>query len=264
MKTHRCVRRWIVLRTSGHGGGRDRKRPGGRCQLCGIRALRQGLSISKNSRFSRRAASHCTIAHTIFSRTRHLLVTSHTLHATLRFACKHCRVILCDGCWDLWDHTNERAPSELPPAAAGASRPVQSPDASPASASPSPPRCPEGHVMTTNEIRGGLMCDGCKRDLGCNGESVFFSCAVTVTSTSVSHVARTRSLLSAPTAPMPAVRTSQSRSPSRLHMCHAREKLSASQAGMRGIELRMPRRRAPPTRAPLGASARLSTSGWLQ
>ena len=51
------------------GGGRDRKRPGGRCQLCGIRALRQGLSIKKNSRFSRRAASHCTIAHTIFSRT---------------------------------------------------------------------------------------------------------------------------------------------------------------------------------------------------
>ena len=32
-----CVRRWIV--PAGHGGGRDRKRPGGRCQLCGIRAL---------------------------------------------------------------------------------------------------------------------------------------------------------------------------------------------------------------------------------
>ena len=30
--------------------------------------------------------------------------------------------------------------------------------------------------MTTNEIRGGLMCDGCECDLGRNGETVFFSC----------------------------------------------------------------------------------------
>eukprot|EP00966_Prymnesium_polylepis_P336069 7391397-Prymnesium_polylepis.1 len=132
------------------GGENNRKRPGGRCQCCAVRAIRAGLTIRKNARWS-------------------------------RFACKYCRVILCDGCWDLWDHTNERAPLELPPAAAGDSRSAASPDASPgasaAAAPPSPPLCPEGHVMTTGTTRGGLMCDGCERDLHAEGESIFYSCS---------------------------------------------------------------------------------------
>lgn len=129
------------------GGGGNRKRPGGRCQLCSIRALRAGLLIEKNARFS-------------------------------RFACKHCRVILCDGCWDLWDHANEKAPPDLPPPAAGASRPDRSPSSpEPTELTAEPlaaPHCPKGHVMNGNTMDGsGLQCDGCDNGLGVS----FFSCS---------------------------------------------------------------------------------------
>jgi hypothetical protein len=135
-KTGKAIR-WL-------GGGADRKRPGDRCQLCSIRAMRAGLPIGKNSRFS-------------------------------RFACKHCRVILCDGCWDLWDHVNERAPPELPPAAAGKPRPDRTPSRPEPAAQPLlAPHCPKGHVMNGNTMDGsGLQCDGCDNALGVS----FFSCS---------------------------------------------------------------------------------------
>eukprot|EP00966_Prymnesium_polylepis_P113189 2617704-Prymnesium_polylepis.1 len=74
----------------------DRLHPGGRCYVCGVRAMREGLDVGENARWS-------------------------------RFACKHCRVILCEDCWDLFDHENQRAPPDLPPAAAGKSRPHTTP-----------------------------------------------------------------------------------------------------------------------------------------
>ena len=128
------------------GGGPDRKHSGGRCELCCIRASREGLPRGENSRWS-------------------------------RFACKHCRVILCDGCWDLWDHENECAPRDLPPAAAGKSKPDTTPSNSEPFGPelPAAPRCPEGHLMNDNTFDGsGLKCDGCDNALG----TIFFSCCV--------------------------------------------------------------------------------------
>ena len=124
------------------GGGPDRQRPGGRCHVCGIRAMRQGLDVGENARWS-------------------------------QFACKHCRVILCDGCWDLWDHEKEQAPPDLPPAAAGKSRPEKTPSKPLGPELPAAPRCPAGHIMNGNTMDGsGLTCDGCMGSLG----TTFFSC----------------------------------------------------------------------------------------
>jgi hypothetical protein len=67
------------------GGGPEVQRNGGRCYVCATRALRYGLKV-KVARFS-------------------------------RWACKHCRVILCPSCWDLFDHEHERVPHDLPPPA---------------------------------------------------------------------------------------------------------------------------------------------------
>ena len=65
------------------GGGPHRERNGGRCYVCATRALRFGRKV----------------------RTAHFS----------RWACKHCRVILCPSCWDLFDHERERVPHDLPP-----------------------------------------------------------------------------------------------------------------------------------------------------
>ena len=127
-------------------GGPDRLHPGGRCYVCGIRVMREGLDVGENARWS-------------------------------RFACKHWRVIRCDGCWDLFDHENQRAPPDLPPAAAGKSRPHTTPsNAKPHGPElPAAPRYPEGHLMHGSTIDGsGLTCDGCGNALGAS----FFSCCV--------------------------------------------------------------------------------------
>ena len=123
------------------GGGAAKDGGRGRCQLCSIRALRLGKTIRKHSRRS-------------------------------YFACKCCRVILCRGCWDLWDHYNERAPPDLPPMA--------STPAADGPTSPSPNagmKCPKGHELYDRGYFFGnsLWCNKCDKDLSSNGQ-VFLSC----------------------------------------------------------------------------------------
>ena len=136
--------KWLRCSRSKWLGGR--LHPGGRCYVCGICAMREGLDVGENARWS-------------------------------RFACKHCRVILCDGCRDLFDHENQRGPPDLPPTAAGKSRPHTNPsNAKPHGPElPAAPRYLEGHLMHGSIIDGsGLTCNGCANAHGAS----FSSCCV--------------------------------------------------------------------------------------
>jgi hypothetical protein len=112
------------------GGGRPVAEGGGRgrCEMCGVNAMRAGLHVHEHAHES-------------------------------RFACLDCRIILCRGCWDLYDHVNRRCPpAEAPPA-----------DAS--------PQCKDGHVLNALTVSGkDLSCDECSADLSRIGMS-FLSCS---------------------------------------------------------------------------------------
>ena len=116
----------------------------GRCEVCSVLALRSGRSIHEHAPRS-------------------------------KFACKHCRVILCRGCWDRYDHTNGGCVPqlELPAPSTAAGSP-----ASPSAQSSTPEaRCPEGHAMNRRTMEGtDLSCDKCDTDLG--KEESFLSCAI--------------------------------------------------------------------------------------
>ena len=114
------------------GGGRPVDEGGGRgrCELCCVNANRAGLNMDGNTHFS-------------------------------RFACLDCRVILCRGCWDLYDHTNQRCPPIAPP---------------PDDDEPSVRKCPKGHTLHARASSGEqLRCDECSADLFRVGMS-FLSC----------------------------------------------------------------------------------------
>ena len=87
------------------------------------------------------------------------------------YACKHCKVILCDGCWDLWDHENEKAASHLPPPAKALSSAAVSSPAGATTTDRSLPCsaqtgcCPDGHPLRWHVTYGGLKCDICEGSL---------------------------------------------------------------------------------------------------
>lgn len=116
----------------------------GRCEVCSVLARRSGHSIHEHARQS-------------------------------RFACKHCRVILCRYCWDRYDHVKQCVPNlELPTFPAAASSP-----ASPSAPSPiAEGHCPRGgHVLNRRTMHGtDLICDKCGTELG--GEESFLSCSL--------------------------------------------------------------------------------------
>jgi hypothetical protein len=77
-----------------------------------------------------------------------------------RFACPDCRIILCHGCWDKYDHINQRCPVITPP---------------PANEQPER-TCPMGHILHARRTNGqDLRCDECSIDLSRVGTS-FLSC----------------------------------------------------------------------------------------
>ena len=84
-------------------------------------------------------------------------------------------VILCDGCWDMYDHENQRVPLEAPPTGAASSAASPGSGMSPDEREKEPPKCLAGHTMTRNDVSDvaiGLSCDGCTNALG----GSFFCC----------------------------------------------------------------------------------------